>query len=70
MSESNSEWDDNQFPLAYHITIRTYGTWLHGDKRHSVDTHDNYNTYGAPDRGPDKKLNEIMKANMKNLLLS
>ena len=25
---SNSEWDDNDFPLAYLITIRTFGTWL------------------------------------------
>ena len=24
-------------PLAYFITIRTYGTWLHGDERGSVD---------------------------------
>jgi hypothetical protein len=23
--------DDNEGPLAYLITIRTYGTWLHGD---------------------------------------
>ena len=26
-------WDDNEFPLAYLITFRTYGTWLHGDER-------------------------------------
>lgn len=25
-------WDDNTFPLAYLVTFRTYGTWLHGDK--------------------------------------
>ena len=30
-------WDDNEFPLAYLITFRTYGTWLHGDVRTSVD---------------------------------
>jgi hypothetical protein len=24
-----ADWDDNQFPLAYLITIRCYGTWLH-----------------------------------------
>jgi REP element-mobilizing transposase RayT len=24
-------------PLAYFITFRTYGTWLHGDERGSVD---------------------------------
>jgi len=35
----NSAWDDNEFPLGYLITIRTYGTWLHGDDRKSVDRH-------------------------------
>lgn len=28
-------------PLAYIITCRTYATWLHGDKRTSVDRHHN-----------------------------
>lgn len=26
-------------PLAYFITFRCYGTWLHGDERGSVDRH-------------------------------
>ena len=25
------DFDDNEFPLAYLITFRCYGTWLHGD---------------------------------------
>src|SRR5882724_3064369 len=29
------DFDDNDFPLAYLITFRCYGTWLHGDKRGS-----------------------------------
>jgi hypothetical protein len=29
------DFDDNEFPLAYLITFRCYGTWLHGDKRGS-----------------------------------
>ena len=30
--------DDNLgMPLAYLVTFRTYGTWLHGDERGSVD---------------------------------
>ena len=66
MSDRNGEWDDNTFPLAYHITIRTYGTWMHGDERRSVDIHGDYNVYGTPDRGPDKKLHGVMKGNMKN----
>jgi len=31
-------------PLAYLITFRCYGTWLHGDKRGSVDRR--HNVYG------------------------
>ena len=33
-------------PLAYLITFRCYGTWLHGDDRGSVDRC--HNQYGAP----------------------
>src|SRR6476660_9371700 len=29
------DYDDNEFPLAYLITFRCYGTWLHGDGRGS-----------------------------------
>ena len=33
-------------PLAYLITFRTYGSWLHGDERGSVNR--DHNTYLAP----------------------
>ena len=33
-------------PLAYLITFRSYGTWLHGDERGSVDRWHNY--FGTP----------------------
>ena len=36
----------DRFPLAYLITFRTHGTWLHGDTRTSVDRF--RNQYGAP----------------------
>jgi len=39
-------WNDTDTPLAYLITIRTYGTWLHGDERGSVDRF--MNEYGTP----------------------
>src|SRR5712692_857600 len=29
------DFDDHEFPLAYLITFRCYGTWLHGDERGS-----------------------------------
>jgi REP element-mobilizing transposase RayT len=33
-------------PLAYFISFRTFGTWLHGDVRGSVDRRHNH--FGAP----------------------
>jgi REP element-mobilizing transposase RayT len=30
------DFEQNEFPLAYLITFRTYGTWLHGDERTSI----------------------------------
>ena len=32
-----ARWNDTDTPIAYLITFRTYGTWLHGDERGSVD---------------------------------
>ena len=29
-------WNDTDTPLAYLITFRSYGTWLHGDERGST----------------------------------
>ena len=58
------EFERNEFPLAYLITIRTYGTWLHGDERTSVDTHGR-NKYGTRRIKPNLNLEERMLANMK-----
>lgn len=38
-------WNDTDTPLAFLITFRTYGTWLHGDERGSVDR--NHNKFGT-----------------------
>ena len=40
------DFDDNEFPLAYLITFRCYGTWLHGDRRGSMDR--KHNAFSAP----------------------
>jgi len=40
------EFKEDHTPLGYLITFRTYGTWLHGDKRGSVDRH--HNQYHSP----------------------
>lgn len=34
-------WNDTDIPLAYLITFRCYGTWLHGDERGSVNRFQN-----------------------------
>jgi len=39
-------WNNTDIPLAYFISFRTYATWLHGDKRGSIDRF--HNQYGSP----------------------
>jgi REP element-mobilizing transposase RayT len=46
-------WNDTDIPLAYLITFRSYGTWLHGDERGSVDRF--HNQYRSPYIPPDPK---------------
>jgi hypothetical protein len=53
------------FPLAYLITLRSYGTWLHGDERTSVDRH-GYNVYGTPRRAPNVKLEQFAVRQMRS----
>jgi REP element-mobilizing transposase RayT len=48
------DFDDNEFPLAYLITFRCYGTWVHGDNRGSMDR--KHNVYGTPKIAPNKSL--------------
>ena len=48
-------YEGNTYPLAYLITIRTYGTWLHGDARNAIDRHC-LNVFGTRKMPPDKKL--------------
>lgn len=59
----DSEFDSNDFPLAYLITVRSYGTWLHGDERLTVDRH-GLNVYGRRRRAPNAKLEKLMRQNM------
>ena len=57
------DWDDNQFPLAYFVTFRTFGTWLHGEKRGTVDRHGR-NVYGTERIGLDPMFSVTMERNM------
>jgi REP element-mobilizing transposase RayT len=45
-AQSQTGDGDRAIPLAYLITFRCYGTWLHGDDRGSVDR--DHNVHGAP----------------------
>ena len=58
------EFDHNEFPLAYLITVRCYGTWLHGDDRQSIDRH-GLNVYGTERRAANTTLEKIMRQNMR-----
>ena len=49
------DFQDRTYPLAYLITFRCYGTWLHGEERGSIDRR-NYHKYGTPDMPANKKL--------------
>ena len=49
------DFDTIEFPLAYLITIRSYGTWLHGDERGSMDRHEHHR-YGFPKIAPNQVL--------------
>jgi REP element-mobilizing transposase RayT len=50
-------------PIAYLITFRAYGTWLHGDARGSVDRHDN--VYGAPRIPPNSAWQDHNRQTLK-----
>ncbi|MEQ1764820.1 MAG: transposase [Pyrinomonadaceae bacterium] len=64
MAYFGENWDDREFPLAYLITIRTYGMWLHGDERGSVDQHGRFSRYGATRRSDDPGLEARMRENL------
>ena len=52
-------WNDTDIPLAYLITFRCYGTWLHGDERGSIDRfHNRYESPFLPRSDRRKDLSE------------
>ncbi len=52
-------------PLAYFITFRTYGSWLHGDLRGSVDR--KHAAYGEEFVPRDDMRRRVMAASLKNV---
>ena len=53
-----------KYPIACHITFTTYGSWLHGDKRGSVDK--GHNQYGSAFVSPNSGLHKKVQAFLKN----
>src|SRR5260370_3557958 len=56
-------WNDTDIPLAYLITFRCYGTWLHGDERGSVDReHHRYKSpYALPNENRIRHNRHMLK---------
>lgn len=51
-------WNDSELPLGYLITFRSYGSWLHGDKRGSIDRcHNEYKSPYLPRSDRRRDLN-------------
>lgn len=57
-------WNDTDIPLAYLITFRCYGTWLHGDVRGSIDRF--HNIYESPYVVPNEKFEIFNKEELKS----
>lgn len=64
-------YEENIFPIAYLLTFRTFGTWVHGDERFSV-ARDGRNHYGREKIRPNPSLAAAMldEARQKPFLLS
>lgn len=57
-------YEENEFPLAYLLTFRTFGTWLHGDERESVGR-DGRSRYGKPRIQSKPEFESAMKEELK-----
>jgi REP element-mobilizing transposase RayT len=57
-------WNDTDTPIAYFISFRTYGTWLHGDERGSINRFNNL--YRTPYIDPDPGWLEHNTAKLKS----
>ncbi len=56
-------YEENEFPLAYLITFRTFGTWLHGDDRSTINR-SNRDVPGTVKLDPNRPLRERMLEKM------
>ena len=58
-----SEFEVREYPLGYLITFRGYGTWLHGDRRGSVNRFSN--RFGTPRLPQDEGWEKYNRAALK-----
>jgi REP element-mobilizing transposase RayT len=56
-------WNDTEIPLAYLITFRCYGTWLHDEERGSVDRF--HNQYQTPFVAPNENRSQYNRKQLK-----
>jgi REP element-mobilizing transposase RayT len=56
-------WNDTDIPLAYLITFRCFGTWLHGDQRGSIDRfHNRYKSrYIEPNEAWQRYNSQVLE---------
>jgi REP element-mobilizing transposase RayT len=60
----DEDWNETGIPLAYLITFRTYGTWLHGDERGSTDKFNN--KFDTPFLPTNRKWLEFNRSRLKH----
>jgi REP element-mobilizing transposase RayT len=56
-------WNDTDIALAYLISFRSYGTWLHGDDRGSIDRF--HNRYKSPYISPNSNWRQHNERQLK-----
>ncbi len=68
MKRDYIEFQDRSRPLGFLITIRCYGTWLHGDERGSMDRR-TFNRFGTPGRPVNPNLRDSDREFLKSPLM-
>ena len=56
-------YEENTFPIAYLLTFRTFGTWLHGDERGSIERSRN-RRFKTIRREPNAPLQDKMELSL------
>lgn len=60
------KYEENAFPIAYLITFRTFGTWLHGDERGSMQRSRD-RRFRTVKFDPNVPLNDAMRTELKQV---